>query len=265
MQKRVVMCSPDYFDVVYSINPWMKLDDKVDTNLAKKQHQALKELYLKLGVEVWDLPPKEGLPDMVFSANPGTPDGNNFVVSHFKHDERKLEAAAAEAFFREKGFDIHPLPERVYFEGQGDLIVVGKKYFMGYGKRSSLESVQMVSEAIGKPITPLKMHDPYLYHLDICLGPLNEEVAVINPHSFTPEDLKVVKKSFSKIIETNEQDNSVMACNLVVIDKHVVISQGISPTLHHAIEKEGFEVHEMNTSEFLKAGGGVKCMTMELW
>lgn len=265
MPKKIAMCPPKYFEVIYSINAWMDLNDKVDKELAKKQYQAVKDLYIELGASIEEMPAKEGLPDMVFAANPGTVQGETFITSHFKYAQRKEEAVHARSYFENKGYKIKDLPKELFFEGQGDLIWAYGKYFLGYGKRSSKEVAQLLEEILETPVIPLQMHNEHFYHLDVCLATLSQDTVVINPEAFLPEDLERIQRHFPKIIETNDQDNSVLACNLVVIGKNIILGKGVSDQLYGKLEREGFTVHELPMSEFLKAGGSVKCLTLELW
>ena len=64
--RRYLMCPPTFFDVTYSINPWMEPNKPIDANLAMAQWERLHELYMELGHEVEFIEPIEGLPDMVF-------------------------------------------------------------------------------------------------------------------------------------------------------------------------------------------------------
>jgi hypothetical protein len=47
--RRLLMCSPKFFDVVYAINPWMKKGAKVDRPLAVKQWEFLHATLQKAG------------------------------------------------------------------------------------------------------------------------------------------------------------------------------------------------------------------------
>jgi N-dimethylarginine dimethylaminohydrolase len=60
-----LMCPPEYFDVTYAINPWMRPDAPVDPALAMRQWQALRATYASLGHSVATIEPVAGLPDMV--------------------------------------------------------------------------------------------------------------------------------------------------------------------------------------------------------
>src|SRR2546430_17467269 len=71
MQRTYLMCPPEYFTVTYSINAWMDTAVPVDTELAVKQWERLRETLVGLGHQVDVLAPLVGLPDQVFAANGG--------------------------------------------------------------------------------------------------------------------------------------------------------------------------------------------------
>ena len=47
-----LMCPPEYFDVSYAINPWMRPDAPVDPGLAMRQWSELRATYESLGHSV---------------------------------------------------------------------------------------------------------------------------------------------------------------------------------------------------------------------
>ena len=52
VKRTVLMCKPDYFTVVYRINPWMDPAIPTDTSLAVAQWQTLYDTYVGLGFDV---------------------------------------------------------------------------------------------------------------------------------------------------------------------------------------------------------------------
>jgi hypothetical protein len=60
-----------------------------------------------------------------------------------------------------------------------------------------------------------------------------------------------------------EADAVRFACNAVNVGKQVVVNQ-VSPELRGRLEAAGFEVRETPLTEFLKSGGGAKCLTLRL-
>ena len=66
---RLLVCPPDYFQIDYEINPWMRRENGVDPARAVRQWQALMTvLEQDVGVGVERMQPVQGLPDLVFTA-----------------------------------------------------------------------------------------------------------------------------------------------------------------------------------------------------
>ncbi len=263
--KQIIMCPPEYYDIEYSINPWMDTNNKVKKKEAQKQYNNLKEAFRKAGAEINELTPVKNLPDMVFACNAGYAESDIFVKANFKAQQRKREAEAAEKYFKQKNYRVFSLPENIIFEGEGDIIRTQSKYFLGWGQRSDLMAKDYIEDITGKEFIPLELIDPYFYHLDTCFGPINDELVVINEKAFSEDSLTKIYDRFQHVISANETDNSVLACNLVVLGKNVFIGKGTSEELKNEIRKFSYNVIENDMSEFLKGGGSVKCLSLEIF
>lgn len=227
-------------------------------------YQDLKNIYQSIGVEVIEVPQEKGLPDMVYMADTGHAVDKTFIAANFRYPERRRESAVVADFLEKNmGYTTVHLPEGIFFEGHGDMIVAEREYFMGYGKRSMREAIPYLNEYIKKEIVPIELIDPYYYHLDTCFAILSPEVALINPTSFTPDGLKEIHHRFKRVIEASPADHQVLGCNLVTINNHLITALGITPTLQKEFEDLGFTVHLVDTVEYRKGGGSVKCMTFE--
>jgi len=79
------MSRPDYFDVIYEINPWMDTSNKPDKKKALEQWEALYKTYLSLGVEVELINQADNQPDMVFTANGGIVKDNMFISGNYRY------------------------------------------------------------------------------------------------------------------------------------------------------------------------------------
>ncbi len=263
--KKILMCPPEYYNIEYVINPWMKEGTKINRETAYYNYNLLKDSYKKSGMEVFEIKPVKGLPDMIYTANIGYAEGDIFIKANFKAPERRKESEFAVEFFENLNYKIHSLPEDILFEGEGDIIRSDSKYFIGYGERSSIKVKDLLENILDKEFFPIELNNPYFYHLDTCLGPLNDETAVINPAAFTSEGLALIKSQFKNIIVADEADNNLLACNLVVNNNDVFIAKGISERLKNEINNFGFDITEIDMTEFLKGGGSVKCLTQEIF
>ena len=237
--------------------------DGVDKFRAFRQWNQLRQLYRSLGLSVHTMKQSEDLPDMVFAANFGFVLNNTFIKSNYKYDERKKEAEYGKRFFKEKGFGIYELPADVVFEGQGDLLKVGNTYFFGWGKRSDQKAKKYLEKVLGTKVIDLELVNPYFYHLDTCFAPLDETTVAINPFSFNADGLKKIHQHFPNVILVGKDDNNVLACNLVVIEKTVITSQGVTKEFKDNLAAYSFSIKEVPMDQFLKGGGGVKCLTFE--
>ena len=65
------------------------------------------------------------------------------------------------------------------------------------------------------------------------------------------------------LIEVVTEEARSFACNAVVVGKHVVTNSGC-PRLHADLRSHGYEPIETPLSEFVKAGGSAKCLTLRL-
>ena len=263
--KKILLCPPTYYDIEYEINPWMDINRKANKEKVWKEYESLKAKYTELGLEFMEIEAEPGLPDMVYAANFGFAEGKKFIKATFKFPERRKESDFAEEYLKKLGYEILTIPEEIYFEGQGDLLKTSDKYFYGWGKRSVPEAKVYLEQYLDKPVIDFELINPYYYHLDTCFAPLSDDTVLINQRSFTPDSLKKVYEHFPNVIETSEEDNKVLCCNLVVWNKNIVVAKGITIALIEKLDSIGFKVHQIDTTEYLKGGGSVKCLSLELF
>lgn len=274
--RRVLLTSPDHFQVEYTINPHMEGNvGSVDEGIAMKQWRALRDTYERLGLQVDVVPGVEGLPDMVFCANQTlpfrTPGGElGAVMSRMHAPQRKPEVEHYARYFDSIGYEVRTLDPDLPgdFEGMGDAIWHPGRYLLwgGHGFRTDREVYQRLSAALGFPIIALRLDDPEFYHLDTCFCPLSEEAVLIYPGAFDDDGLALIRNGFQTVIEAPEDEaRGLFACNAHSPDgKHVIVQRGCGTTCE-SLEAVGFVPVEVDTDEFLKSGGSVFCMKLMYW
>lgn len=266
-EKRILMCRPEFYKVDYEINYWMNVRDKVDTNLALEQWTQLHHLIIRCGGYVEYIQQEVNQPDMVFTANAGIVKDKKFFASTFAYPERKDEELHWVRWSLDNGYEVSKMPSEssLYFEGAGDCLKWGNYLISGYGFRSSENSGILAGKRIGYDealIKQVKLIDKRFYHLDTCFCPLNSEVALVYPQAAMGVDL-VFNPKMGKTIVVDEEDAIKFACNSVVIGQHVIMPSGCENTANKVVDC-GFKVHLTDMSEFIKAGGACKCLTLEL-
>ena len=260
----ILMCPPDYFDVRYEINPWMDTQISVDRALAREQWNNLYQtLVSEVGAAVKMVDPVIGLPDFVFTANAGLLVGNTFVASSFRHPERAREERHWQTWFESNGYRVVRLPSALRFEGEGDLLSNGDLILAGYRFRSDREAIDRVGRLLRREALVLELADPWFYHLDTCACPLTDDAILYYPEAFTAAGRALIGERFPNSFPIPEEEARRFACNSVVIDRHVVMTTKC-PVVEAELQARGYEVHEVDVSEFLKAGGGPKCLTLFL-
>lgn len=260
---RILMCPPDHYGIEYEINPWMNRSLGAVRQLAFQQWTRLRDTLIELGATIELLEPQQGLPDLVFTANAGLVFGNLFLSSSFRHEVRAKESPVFERWFAQHGFDVERLPEGYFHEGAGDALFCGSILFAGYRQRSDALAHQWVGQRFHSRVLPLELVNPRFYHLDTCFCPLSETEAIYYPDAFDSYGRKVLEAHVPKLIPVVEAEAHRFGCNAVVVGRSVVHNSRC-PQLSQTLVQHGYQSHEVELDEFLKAGGSAKCLTLRL-
>ena len=261
--RRLLLCRPDFYGIEYEINPWMDRRQNADPDLARAQWTGLRDKLQGLGCTLDLVPPKKNLPDMVFTANAGLLVGRKFIRSNFRYVERQGEEAEFETWFTHQGYEVVRLPAGMFFEGEGDALFCGGILFCGYRFRSDINSHRTLGEMLGCLVISVELVDDRFYHLDTCFCPLPDGSAVWVPWAFDEYGQQAIRHHIPDLIEVAREEAIHFACNAVVVDSQVVLPEGC-PELCKKLRKRGYQTHSLNMSEFLKAGGACKCLTLFL-
>lgn len=281
--RNVLICTPEYFDIVDVKNVHMQGNiGGLDKNLAVKQWNDLKSVYQswkQQGIldEILEIKGVEGLEDMIFTANQSFPwmlnEKKVVVMSKMRHTSREREVPYFRKFYKELGYELLELKTAAHFEGMGDLIPhYGKNLlYGGYGHRTDAAAYNEISQLLQVPIVLLKLEDERFYHLDTCFIPVDENTVFLTPAAFQKEDLQGLKKLFKNIIEIpDEEADRYFALNAHLVNdgktkKKVAVLQKGTTVMKRELNKLGFEVSEVDTSEYIKSGGSCFCMKMMVY
>ena len=264
---RILMCPPDHYDVDYVINPWMEGNiHKSSRDRAVEQWQKLHHILKDLAI-VELVEPQKGWPDMVFTANAGLVLGDNVVLSRFFHEERQGEEPHFKKWFEDNGFTVYELDKDLPFEGAGDALLdrEGRWLWAGYGFRSELDSHPYLAKWLDIEVLSLRLIDERFYHLDTCFCPLTGGYLLYYPGAFDSYSNHLIERRVpaERRIAIEEADAVNFACNAVNVERTVVMNKA-SDRLKQRLESVGFEIIETPLTEFLKAGGAAKCLTLRI-
>ena len=111
----------------------------------------------------------------------------------------------------------------------------------------------------------MNLVDPRFYHLDTCLCPLSGGALLYFPAAFDDPSRALIEVLVpeEKRIAVDEVDALQFCCNAVALDDHVFMN-GASEELQQRLRARGLTPVIVPLSEFMKAGGAAKCLTLKL-
>ena len=262
--KKVLMCQPDFFRIDYVINPWMRTGAVVNQNKALRQWEDVVRAYQKYNIEVEVIRQDLNLPDMVFSADQAFPfSKKRLVMSRFFYQQRQSETRYYRKWFEQNDFEIINLPSECSFEGTGNCLFSNGNCFLGNGFRNSQKTSRILSKTVGKKVLVLDIIDSRFYHIDTCLFILNPQTVFYYPRAFSRTSREIIKMYFKNSFVLEKEEALNFAANSVVCQNTIFTQEG-NLRFFRELGKLGYDVVELDTSEFFKAGGGLHCLTLIL-
>jgi N-dimethylarginine dimethylaminohydrolase len=256
--KRVLLCRPTHFTVEYVINPHMQ-PYTVDASNALKQWQKLVEILKSLNIKVDIIEQHPDVPDMVFATDQGIVRDGAVLLANFRYTQRQPERIYYRQWFRENGFRTRALSNIFPFEG-GDTLFFNNMLFVGTSFRASVASCEELATKLNVDAIPLRLVDPHFYHLDMAFLTINNDTAFYYPPAFSESSQNLLKRLVPNLIELSKPAVEAYAANSFVSGKDIVITTGLPKDFRAALKKLGLKTHEVDVSEFKKAGGGIHCL-----
>ncbi|WP_030722405.1 dimethylargininase [Streptomyces griseus] len=257
-----LMCRPAHFDVTYSINPWMEPSKPTSAQVALEQWKRLHDTFIGLGHDVQLIEPVPGLPDMVFAANGAIVVDGKVLVARFRHAQRIEESEAYLDWFGRGGWSEVRQAEYIN-EGEGDFLCVGGEILAGTGFRTDVRAHDEAREYFDRPVVSLTLIDPRWYHLDTALAVLGEGDVMYYPAAFSAESRSILAERFPDAILADEADAAVFGLNALSDGLNVILPRQ-AVGLAAQLRERGYRPIGVDLAETLKAGGSVKCCTLEL-
>jgi N-dimethylarginine dimethylaminohydrolase len=262
------MVRPDHFRVDYAINPYMDPEVQPDPQRAMAQWVALVSTIERLGGTVEVVPQRADAPDMVYAMNLGfgvvRPEGAHVVMSHMRYAERRMEASAAQRWFERSGRSTSYVGREgvgAHLEA-GDVFAWGDALVAGYGPRTEELALKHLANDLGVRVRGVRITHPAMYHLDLAFCPLDERRAMVAPGAFDQASADALLALVPEpLVLTDDEALTTFCANSIVVGDAVVMPSGAPERVTARLADWGFEVVEVDVSEFHKAGGSVRCLT----
>jgi len=267
MKPRYLMCPPTYYGVHYDINPWMSQHVGLSTEGAARQWERLVEIIETVAdVDVQFMEPTSGVPDLVFTANGALICGGLAICSSFRFEQRRREQPLYRSWFARNGFATTYLTS-TFFEGAGDALFDRRRpiLYTAYGWRSERQAALQLGEHLAVRVLPLQLVDPRFYHLDTALCPLTSGHVMVHMDAFSAHSQRLLRQAVDRehLIEVNVHDAAHFACNALEIGD-AVIMHAASRKLAEQLNAAGYRVFQTDLSQFIRAGGSAKKLTLRL-
>ncbi|HZY62622.1 MAG TPA: arginine deiminase-related protein [Edaphobacter sp.] len=262
-----LMCAPEWYDVNYVINPWMAGNlHRPSRDRAFDQWKALHQ-HLQQIADVRLLHPRQGSPDMVFVAHAALVQHGVAALSSFAHPQRQTEEPHLRRWLQEAGFLIWETPRETTFEGEGDAVfnAAGDHLWAAHGLRTCKQSHRHAADAWHTKVTSLYLTDPRFFHLDMCFAPLSGGELLYLPEAFDAASRAKIEAAYSadQRIAVTEAEATQFACNVINIGRNLVMG-AVNTDLARRLTERGYDVAEIDLSEFIHGGGSAKSLALRL-
>jgi dimethylargininase len=227
--------------------------EPIDLELAVLQHAEYARVLRDLGLEIVSLPGDAALPDCCFVEDVAIVLDELAVITRPGAESRRAETAlVAEALSRYRRLSVIEPPGTL--DG-GDVLVVGRKIFVGRTQRTNDEGIAALRaivsphgyEVLGVPVKGC-------LHLKSAVTALDDGTLIANPDW-------IDKESFRDYTIVPIPAEEPGAANVLAVGGRIVMS-GSFPLTRELLEKRGAKVIAVCVTEFEKAEAAVTCKSL---
>jgi dimethylargininase len=225
-----------------------------DYDLACVQHQNYIDVLKKCDVEVTILDNDNRFPDSVFIEDTALLTPNCAIIMNPGAPSRRGEINEVIPILKQFYSSVKCIESPGTVEG-GDIMMVGSHYYIGLSSRTNQEGTKQVIRILenhGLSGSLIKMRD--MLHLKTGLAYL-ENNNLLAVGEFLCND------NFNQFNIIEIPENELYAANSIWVNDRVIMPSGY-PVTNKLIQNLGYQVIEVDTSEFRKLDGGVSCLSL---
>ncbi len=240
---------------------------KFDAAVVKAQYAEMLAVYRQAGVNVRILPPQEGLPYQVYARDSSVMTPWGAIIMQLEKPHRRGEIASVLRFYLENDIPIYDMVTAGNVEGGDFMVLKPGVAICGYsGERSIVPAVHQIKswfEAEGWEFMTYAF-DPHFLHLDVQMGMIAENLAVVCVEAVEPELVDWLRTRGVRIMEISYGEAMNMGTNIVALGDERVLIPATGKKLIAACRAEGLEVLDPDVSMIAAGGGSVHCMCQAL-
>lgn len=264
---RFLLAPPTHLRTLHLLNPWMRWDEQIDVVAARRQWERLVEVLVSVGAEVDLMAPSARSGAMTFTRDTAVViDAVRAVVLRNHGMRGQLEPRHVAAWLRRNGFEVEQLPDGDRLDG-GNVVHATGGWLVGIPPGTDPEPSRRLAQRMGwQPAMGVPLRGGRFGHLDTVLADLGGRGWLVHPAGLAdsmldgPEWERIW--ACRPVVEVQPEEARRLCCNVVVVGDVVI---GNLPTrLCRSIERLGLQPMPLVLDEFLKAGGGARCLTLRL-
>lgn len=227
-----------------------------DYSLACKQHESYINALKSCGVQVTVLQADDAFPDACFVEDVAVLTRKFALITNPGAPSRKGEVAAArpviKQFYKEE--NIVSITPPGTLEG-GDVMMVGDHFYIGISARTNREGAGQFIAALEK------------YGMSGEMVPLNEILHLKTGLSYLENDNLLIcgefldSPVFKKYNQIKIPAGEEYAANCIWVNGKVIVPVGY-PKTKALIADLGYDIIEVDTSEYRKIDGGLSCLSL---
>jgi N-dimethylarginine dimethylaminohydrolase len=244
-----------------------RLGRRFDKAVVLAQYAEMIDAYQRADVTVHQLPAEDGLPYQVYARDSSVMTPWGAIITQLQKDYRRGEYAGVLRFYLENNIPIYDLVSAGNVEGGDFMVLKPGVAICGYsGERSIEPAVNQIRgwfEAEGWEFFSYAF-DPHFLHLDVQMGMIAEDLAVVCVEAVEPELVTWLQDKGIRILPISYGETMDMGTNIVALGDERVLIPAAGKNLIAACRAEGLEVFDPDVSMIAQGGGSVHCMCQAL-
>lgn len=223
---------------------------RIDAKRALKQHGQYVRALQQAGAHVITLDTLKEFPDSPFVEDTAVIFDREALICRMQAESRRGEGdSVANEIGKYRA--VTRLKPPATLDG-GDVLITDRAVYVGQSTRTNQDAVPALQESSGKPCIPVPVHRGL--HLKSSVSFLRDNLLVINPGNVETSSLK-------KFEWIAVEESEAYAANCLAFGEFVLLPTGF-PKVAGKIRAHGFNVLELEMSEFEKADGGLTCLSL---
>ena len=240
---------------------------RFDASAVRSQYAEMLHAYRQAGATVHQLPAQDGLPYQIFARDSSVMTPWGAVIMQLQKSYRRGEYAACLRFYLDAGIPIYDMVTAGNVEGGDFMILKPGVAACGFsGERSVEPAVSQLKSWFEDEGWEFHTYafDPHFLHLDVQMGMVAENLAVVCVEVVEPELITWLQSNGIRIIDVPYGDVMRLGCNIVALGDDRVLVPASSKKLIAACRAEGLAVYDPDVSMISNGGGAVHCMCQAL-